>query len=124
MSAILLVGIGGAIGSILRYLIGIIPIGGVTYFPVKTLFINVIGSFCIGLVTAFALKYQSLNPNLVLMFKVGVCGGFTTFSTFSYETVMLFNEGRGMMAIIYIIASIILSIIFIYFAFELVGVGI
>ena len=81
----LLVGVGGGIGAILRYLIGLIPVGAQNNFPIKTLLINVIGAFVIGLISVLAEKYQ-VSPLLVLTLKTGVCGGFTTFSTFALET--------------------------------------
>ena len=76
----LAVALGGAIGSVLRYLIGLIPVKEQFLFPIKTFAINVIGCFVIGLVTALTLKSNNLNPKLVLFMKVGICGGFTTFN--------------------------------------------
>ena len=81
----IMVGIGGFIGSVCRYLIGLLPIETNSGFPVKTLAINVIGSFLISVIAILATKDKGLNPQIVLMLKVGVCGGFTTFSTFAYE---------------------------------------
>lgn len=112
----LIVGIGGFIGSILRYLIGLIPIQESHHFPIKTLVINVIGSFVIGIIVAMALKHAQLNPRLVLFLKVGICGGFTTFSTFALETTQLFQGGRAFIAVLYIIASVILSILAVFAA--------
>ena len=63
----LLVGVGGGIGAILRYLIGLIPVGAQNNFPIKTLLINVIGAFVIGLISVLAEKYQ-VSPFLVLPF--------------------------------------------------------
>ena len=80
----IMVGIGGFIGSVCRYLIGLLPIEASSGFPIKTLAINVVGSFCIGLIAALAAKNEGMNPHVVLLLKVGVCGGFTTFSTFAY----------------------------------------
>ena len=87
---IIFVGIGGAIGAILRYLISLIPVK--SDFPILTLVTNVIGAFAIGCIVALAKKYN-MPKNVVLMLKTGVCGGFTTFSTFSLEAYNLF-EGR------------------------------
>lgn len=75
------VGIGGFLGSVLRYLAGLLPMQPSNGFPVKTLLINVLGSFALGLIAAAAAKNPALDPKIVLMLKVGVCGGFTTFST-------------------------------------------
>ena len=107
----LVVGVGGFIGSVLRYLIGLIHIEESCVFPVKTFAVNVIGAFAIGIITAFALKNVELNPRLVLFLKVGVCGGFTTFSTFALESAKLFQDGRGVIAVLYIFFSTVLSIL-------------
>ena len=112
----LLVGIGGFIGSVLRYLIGLLPIKPDNGFPVKTLFINVLGAFIISSIVILATKNKSLSPNIVLMLKVGVCGGFTTFSTFAYETADLLQSGNGIVAISYAVTSVILGILAIYLA--------
>lgn len=111
-----LVGIGGFVGSVCRYLIGLLPIESDSGFPVKTLAINVIGSFLIGMITALAAKNKSLNPQVILMLKVGVCGGFTTFSTFAYESTELIKNGHMLTALAYICTSIVLSVCVIYLA--------
>ena len=90
MAECLFVGIGGFIGSVCRYLIGLIPLSQSNGFPVKTLVINVAGAFAIGLISAAA-KHTGLDGRAVLFLKAGICGGFTTFSTFALETVTLFE---------------------------------
>ena len=107
----LAVGLGGFIGSVLRYLIGLISLNENSTFPVKTFAVNIIGAFAIGIITALALKHAELNPRLVLFLKVGICGGFTTFSTFALESARLFQDGRGALAFLYIISSTVLSIL-------------
>ena len=114
MKACLCVGLGGALGSILRYLISSIPASG--SFPVKTLFINVIGSFFIGLITAFFALRSSFEPNLLLFLKVGICGGFTTFSTFALESTTLLQNGKTEAAFLYMVLSVVLSLGAIFFA--------
>ena len=96
------------IGAILRYLIGLIPVGAQNNFPIKTLLINVIGAFVIGLISVSAEKYQ-VSPLLVLTLT-GVCGGFTTFSTFALETDQLIQSGNYGFTILYIGLSVILSV--------------
>ena len=108
------VGIGGFIGSICRYLIGLLPVKPENGFPVKTLMINIIGAFIISMITALAAKNKSLNPQVVLMMKVGICGGFTTFSTFAYEAVDLMQSGSSTVALSYIIISIVCGIIAVF----------
>ena len=80
----IVVGAGGFIGAVCRYLIGMIPLKEGCVFPIKTLMINITGCFIIGIVTALAMKSNSLNPRYILFLKVGVCGGFTNG----------FNKGR------------------------------
>lgn len=97
----IVVGIGGFIGSVCRYLIGLIPVNENWVFPIRTFAINVIGSFVIGVIAAAALKNNSLNPRLVLFLKVGICGGFTTFSSFALETGDLLSGGNIWIAVLY-----------------------
>ncbi len=101
----IVVGIGGFIGSVCRYLIGLIPVNENWVFPIRTFAINVIGSFVIGVIAAAALKNNSLNPRLVLFLKVGICGGFTTFSSFALETGDLISGGNTWMAALYAVLS-------------------
>ena len=88
------VGLGGAAGSICRYLLGLLPLKPVSGFPAITLCINIAGAFALGLIGALAGKYAKLNPQMLLFLRVGVCGGFTTFSTFSVETVVLLSHKK------------------------------
>lgn len=104
------VGAGGFLGSVLRYLVGLIPLETAQGFPIKTLVINVVGSFVIGLIAALAAREGQMDPRLVLFLKVGVCGGFTTFSTFAYETGGLLQSGSGVWAAVYVLLSIVLGV--------------
>ena len=89
----IVVGAGGFIGAVCRYLIGLIPVNENLAFPVKTFAINILGSFVIGLIAGLALKNNALNPRVVLFLKVGICGGFTTFSSRSSGSV--WRPGSG-----------------------------
>lgn len=109
MTACLYVGMGGFIGSVLRYLFGLIPLKTTRGFPLLTLFINILGAFLIGFISTIALK-KSMNPHLVLLLKTGLCGGFTTFSTFTLESFTLHKNGNTTLAIIYIVLSIVLGL--------------
>ena len=82
-----------------------------TIFPVNTLLINLIGAFAIGLVTAAGSRYGAENSNLVLFLKVGLCGGFTTFSTFSLESLALIQEGRFLVFMAYAVSSVALFLL-------------
>ena len=106
----------GAAGSVLRYLIGLIPVKEQFMFPIKTFAINALGCFIIGLVTALTLKSSSLNPRLVLFLKVGICGGFTTFLTFALESSNLLKNGHAAIAALYMFLSIAIGIAFILLA--------
>lgn len=111
-----MVGLGGFIGSVLRYLISLIPINESFVFPIKTLITNVIGAFVIGIIVSLSLKSIQINENLTLFLKVGLCGGFTTFSTFALESTNLFQNNHIGLSILYIILSVSLSILAVYSA--------
>ena len=102
----LAVGCGGFIGSILRYLITWVPIGKDWPLPVGTLVTNVVGSFAIGWVAATWARQASLSPELRLFLRVGLCGGFTTFSTFAFESQTLLAAGEWPWALCYIFGSV------------------
>jgi fluoride exporter len=108
---ILFVAIGGAIGSVARYLVGIgsTKLFGLA-FPWGTLIINIVGSFLIGaFVESFALRWDA--PQVVRVFlTVGICGGFTTFSAFSLDAYLLMERGELWPAAAYMAGSIALSI--------------
>ena len=106
----LVVALGGGIGACLRYLIGLIPLKEPFTFPVKTLFINILGCFVIGLIAAIAAKTTSLSPRTVLFIKTGLCGGFTTFSTFALETETLLKTGHIGLAILYVALSVVVGV--------------
>ena len=106
----LVVAFGGGIGACLRYLIGLIPLKEPFIFPVKTLVINLLGCFVIGLVASLALKNSSLSSKLVLFVKTGLCGGFTTFSTFALETETLIKTGQSEQAVLYVALSVVAGV--------------
>lgn len=103
------VGLGGFIGSVMRYLVGLIPIKNPDAFPINTFLINILGSLAIGVIACFAAKNPNLDSRLVLFLKVGICGGFTTFSTFSLETAQLIKNGSVAVAVLYIVLSVALG---------------
>lgn len=110
----IVVGIGGFIGAVCRYLIGLIPVREGCIFPIKTFIINIMGSFLIGVIAALTAKYSSLNPKMVLFIKVGICGGFTTFSSFALETSDLITDGNMNIALAYSILSVIIGVIAVF----------
>lgn len=106
MHAILQVAIGGAVGAVMRYLAvsGIVRAFG-TGFPVGTVFVNLAGSFLMGLVVGWCGARVPAFWAMPLL-TVGVLGGFTTFSAFSLETVALLENGRSAAATIYVLVSV------------------
>ncbi|MCC8070045.1 MAG: fluoride efflux transporter CrcB [Ruminococcus sp.] len=104
----LYVALGGALGTTLRYAISQIPYKST--FPILTLITNLLGAFLIGIVTGLAVK-KNLSENTILFLKTGLCGGFTTFSTFSLEAFTLIKNQHITMGIIYIVLSVALCLI-------------
>lgn len=111
LKTILLVGLGGAIGSIFRYVTHWITSKYFLHtFPLSTFIVNVIGSLLIGILIGYIGKYFPENHPLKFLLIVGFCGGFTTFSSFALENYNLFQNNQQVMAYLYIITSIILTI--------------
>lgn len=101
----LMVGLGGAAGSMLRY--GVTLIGTALHLSgnIATFAVNILGSFLIGLLTGCC-----KDGSLLLLLTVGLCGGFTTFSTFSLQNVRMLQDGKILAAVIYILATVIVCI--------------
>lgn len=108
---VLSIAAGGAIGSVLRHFVGkgALVLFGST-FPVGTLFVNVLGSFVMGVLVA--LFAHTLNPpqEVRAFLTVGLLGGFTTFSSFSLDAVTLYERGETLSAMLYVVLSVILSL--------------
>ncbi|MEG9328519.1 fluoride efflux transporter CrcB [Salinimicrobium catena] len=109
MKQILLVFIGGGTGSILRYLISK-SLNNATVLPLGTLVVNVVGSLLIGFILGLGYRQQMLSANVMLLLATGFCGGFTTFSAFSYENHLFLKAGDFMSVGIYTISSLVLGI--------------
>ncbi len=110
MLSVLCVGAGGFAGAVLRY--GASLAVPESAFPVATFAVNVLGSFVMGLVVgAVDARPGMLSPNMVLFLKTGLCGGFTTFSTFSLETLGLFEEGAWLLGGAYAAASLVCCVV-------------
>lgn len=109
MRSILFVGLGGAIGAAGRYLISLLPVKGA--FPFLTFLTNLLGAILIGIIVGFAASKENVSKDLVLFLKTGVCGGFTTFSTFSLESLLLLENGKYFLGNVYIVASVALCIL-------------
>lgn len=102
MRAALIIGLGGFVGVVLRYLLSLLPFAQRTGFPVVTLAINILGAFLIGILAGVAVKFPAFNGEWMAFLQIGVCGGFTTFSTFALESTVLLggeNVGAGLLYI-------------------------
>jgi len=110
MSKLLLVCIGGAVGSGARYLVGSwVAARWGTSFPWGTLAINATGSFLISVVMYLGLEVGMVGPELRLLLAVGVLGGFTTYSSFNYETLSLAQRGQWGLAAAYVGATLVVA---------------
>jgi CrcB protein len=105
---LLLVGLGGMLGSMLRY-VTYTTIKGNTFYA--TLLVNVVGSLIIGVVAGVALKNATFDGNWRLFVATGICGGFTTFSALSLECVQLLQQNRFAVALAYAVTSIVVGIL-------------
>lgn len=109
------VGLGGFAGSVMRYLVGLIPIKTDSAFPYMTLIINALGAFLIGVFVSLFDRNKIINPHVMLLLKVGICGGFTTFSTFAYEIQDLVKGNHIGIGVLYALLSMILGVIAVTF---------
>lgn len=107
MRQALIVFFGGGMGAVLRFLLsGWIPLWAGTRFPWGILLINVLGCLAIGLLSAIGEYRVNLDPELRIFLTIGLLGGFTTFSTFSYETLALLRDGDLLLAGLYVAGSV------------------
>jgi fluoride exporter len=108
---LLYVALGSAIGGVSRYLVGgLVQRLWTTTFPTGTLFVNFSGCFLIGVLLRYAIDTPSFSPEVRALLTIGFCGGYTTFSTFSYETMALMNSGEWLRAAVYVFASLVFSL--------------
>ena len=99
MPRVALVAVGGLVGAVLRYVVGgFAQAASGSTFPVGTLAVNALGSFCLGVVVPLSLERGLLGPEARLFLGVGLLGSFTTMSTFSVETLLLLREGSFLAA--------------------------
>lgn len=115
MLNIFAVGAGGFVGSVCRYLLSLIPVSEMSVFPVKTFMINITGCILIGILAVTASKGVEMSPQMMLFLKVGLCGGFTTFSTFALETADLMKAGHMGTAFVYVALSVLVGVAVIFF---------
>jgi CrcB protein len=112
IKSLLLVGIGGGLGSILRYSISLFVQRYYNdHFPVATLVVNFIGCLLIGVLIALLGRSVAMQSEIKLLLITGFCGGFTTFSAFASENIQLFQSGQINTAMVYILLSVVLCLL-------------
>ena len=117
---ILLVGLGGGVGSIARFLCQRSVSAWYPHaFPFGTLIVNFLGCFLIGLLLGLAEKGSFVKPELKLLLVTGFCGGFTTFSTFTYEGVQMLSDHRWLVFALYTGGSVVAGLLATYYGYKL-----
>jgi fluoride exporter len=121
MKQILIVGLGGFLGSITRYKVG----GAILHhsenwrFPLSTFLINVIGCFCIGALAGLVERHDLFSSTARLFLFTGILGGFTTFSAFGYEGVFLLRRNETLIAVCYAVLSVLVGSALLWIALKL-----
>lgn len=123
---LLYIAIGSALGGMGRYLLGGLAQRLLaTTFPAGTLLVNISGSFLLGAILRYAVETPTLTPEMRALLTIGFCGGYTTFSTFSYETLAMLEDGEWTRAGVYVLASVVLSLLGTFLGFtvarEMIG---
>ena len=105
------VALGSAVGGVARFaLASLVQQRAGPNFPLGTLVVNISGSFVLGLVLRYALGTQAISPEVRALLTTGFCGGYTTFSTFTYDTMVLLEDGQSSRAGLYVLLSVALSL--------------
>ena len=122
MKQMLMVGLGGSLGSIARYWLGGLIQQKVPdlRFPLGTFTINLLGCLAIGILAGFVEKRGSFSPDVRLFLFTGICGGFTTFSAFANEGVFLLRRSETPTALLYAGASVAFGFLAVWLGFKLV----
>lgn len=123
LKAILVIGLGGAIGSILRWLLGISLNSFFSPIPLGTLVANSIAGYLIGLFIAFFITFPNVSPEWKLFLITGCMGGLSTFSTFSAEVAVLLQQGRLVWGMAVIIVHVVGSVSMTFLGFATVHIG-
>ena len=120
---ILIVGVGSFAGGVLRYIlsVGLSKLGRLWAFPIGIMVINILGCFLIGVLYGYFKSKATTDPVLPLLLMTGVLGGFTTFSTFSFETVQLLQQNEWLKAALYVVGSVGLGVVGCYLGMRQFG---
>lgn len=123
MKSILLVGLGGFVGSVARYKLGglVLHLTAQERFPYSTFVVNVLGCLTIGILAGLAERYDLFGPDARLFLFTGLLGGFTTFSAFGLDAMFLVRRGELGVAASYAGASVILGIIAVWLGLKLIS---
>lgn len=106
------VAVGSALGGVTRFLLGaLLQQRAGTSFPAGTLIINITGSFLLGLLLRYSLGTTAISPEVRGLLTTGFCGGYTTFSTFTYDTLVLVEDGETARAALYVGASVVVALV-------------
>jgi CrcB protein len=112
------IAVGSAIGGVSRYVLGGVAQRVLdTTFPSGTLLINITGSFLLGAIIRFAVDTPAISPEVRAFLTIGICGGYTTFSTFSYETAAMLEDREWTRAALYVVASVAISLLATFLGF-------
>lgn len=118
MKSVMLVGLGGFIGSVARYFVSKLNLQyDILSIPIGTLSVNILGSLIIGFLAGIAEKSELISAEWRLFLMVGICGGFTTFSSFTNENMMLMHNGQFFSAFLYTGLSILLGFAAVYLGY-------
>ena len=114
LKEIIAVFVGGGLGSVLRFLVNKIEIISENNFPYSTFISNFLGCFILGLVLGYFIKNENPNSILFVFLTIGLCGGFTTFSSFSNESLELIQNGEIFTFLTYSLSSLVVGIVSVY----------
>lgn len=123
MKSALIVAFGGAIGSILRYLLSAWSLHHAASwrFPVGTFTVNILGCLMVGILSGLIIKHHFFSPEVRLFLFTGIAGGFTTFSAFGMETFHLLRRDEIFIAGAYVVSSVVIGLIAVWLGFLLIA---
>jgi fluoride exporter len=124
MKNLLIVGVGGCVGSVARYVLGgwVLHLTAQERFPYSTFAVNVAGCLVAGVLAGLAEKLDLFGPEARLLLFTGVLGGFTTFSAFGLETTYLLRRGETVVAAAYVFGSVLLGVLALWLGMKTVAV--